>query len=107
VLIRLSAPTKHYPSGRPDPDAPGSGGPAERLEVGQICALGVSHQLRGLLEYVEHQGRVWVKALEKKKLKNGNSVWKYDVRVDPKARKGAPPVALPNAAATSSDDAPF
>lgn len=74
-LVKVLRPT---PAVSADPETKGD---AITLQKGMVLAVGISHALKGMLDYVEKQGYVWFKVESKKKLNGSNkSVWKADVR---------------------------
>lgn len=99
VLVKLAAPCKGYQKG----DDTG-----KVLPVGSVLAVGISFGLQGLLNYVEHSGYCWFKALGKKDIGGGQTVAKFDVKV--KGKK-APLIRSQVAEASSDvgddDDIPF
>lgn len=96
VIVKLLKPAKAA-----DTDEKGLDGKRKgvRLEVGQNLAVSVSYRLLDVLSYVEHHGEVWAKALEKKDIGHGQSMWQYDLRV--RGQRSTP------VAPTSTEDAPF
>jgi hypothetical protein len=56
-----------------------AGGDEVSLDQGAIVALGQSHALQFLAEKIGHE--VYVKPLEKKRTRSGQSVWTYEVKV--------------------------
>lgn len=93
VCVRLEKPTKARVGS-------GDDAKAVKLNAGQVLGVGISHKLQPMLEYVEHQGRVWCKAQNKVAIKGGRTMWNYDLRI-----KGLK--AQPIKPAPTDDGAPF
>lgn len=94
VLVKLARPTLAVESGSETP---------VKLEAGAVLAVGISYKLREMLSYVEHKGQVWAKTLEKSNIGGGQTMWKYDLRMQ--GKKAPPPVA--SAISSDDDGAPF
>lgn len=82
------------------------------VSKGGILAVGVTHKLKPLLEYVTHKGIVAAKAIEKKSIGSGQTMWTYEINC--KGEKSAPPATsilsqdeASNATGTKFDDMPF
>lgn len=73
------------------------------LKVDDVIGVGVRYGLRPIMDYVEHRGRLMVKASGKNKLKGGKSVWKFEVKCLGKKSQ----MALASAPTSSDDDIPF
>jgi hypothetical protein len=78
VVVRLLSPC----SSAVDSD----GGEPCELEPGHAMAISVKAKLLGLLEYVEKRGTVAVRAVEKKSISKGRSMWTFAVKGQPSAR---------------------
>jgi hypothetical protein len=76
-------------------------GEAITVAAGEILGVGIRAKLSGLLEYVEKQGRVYVKALTKQKLKGGRTMWTFEAKGEP-GKKAPPPAPSNRAAATDT-----
>lgn len=85
VLVRIEKPARAVLKDQ--------GGDPFLLEPGKILAVGVSYGIEQMLEYVENNGLVWAKVLERKKIDGGKSVIKWDCRV--KGKRTAPPPTAP------------
>jgi hypothetical protein len=77
-----------------------------------ILAVGLTHKLKPLLEYVANKGIVAARATVKKSIGNGQTMWEYEIQC--KGVKAAPPVTSQLTAAeaeaatkTKFDDIPF
>lgn len=82
----------------------------KKLPIESILGVGVSHDLKACLQYVEHKGEVFLVPLVKKDLDNGNTMWKF--KQGYKGKKGPLPDITAAAAATDEnqipdDDIPF
>ena len=82
------------------------------VEKGGILAVGVTHKLKPLLEYVTSKGIVAARAVEKKSIGNAQTMWTYEINC--KGEKSAPPATsilsqdeAANATGTKFDDIPF
>lgn len=71
------------------------------VAAGEILGVGIRAKLTGLLEYVEKQGRVYVKAIAKVKLKGSRTMWTFEAKGEP--GKKAPPPAPSNRAAADKE----
>lgn len=56
------------------------------VEPGQVLGVGMRFGLQELLSYVEKQGLVYARALEKQKLKGGRTKWNWKISADVKKR---------------------
>ncbi len=61
------------------------------LQPGQVIAVGIRVKLIDLLYYVEGRYRVFVQVTEKVKLTKGKSMWKFRMKAEKGAKKGALP----------------
>lgn len=75
------------------------------LEPGQVLGVGLKHQLREMLEYVEHKGHVWFRPTGKRSLPGGRSMWLFDLAF--RGRKGAIPPTVASSTSDDDDDPPF
>lgn len=82
------------------------------IAKGGILAVGVTHKLRPLLEFVANKGVGGARAIEKKSIGNAQTMWTYEINF--KGVKAAPPASsiLTNEEATAAtgtkfDDIPF
>lgn len=73
------------------------------IDAGQVLAVGMRYSLQEILCYVEKRGLVYVKALNKTKLKGGRSKWNFVIRADTKA-KTAPVAPTPRVATEGASD---
>lgn len=98
VVIQLLSPCIAYQQGDKE---------GKILEPGSNLGVGVGHDLSEILDYVENKGQVWFRPTEKKDLKGGNTMWKYEQYY--KGRKA--PLVRSTTAQSSSDgedeDIPF
>ncbi len=94
VIVRLAKPTAAILDKQPI-----------RLEAGKHLAVGISYRLQELLSYIENHGEVWARALEKKDIGGGHSMWQYDLRA--RGTKAPPPTAAMAAQGADGDDIPF
>lgn len=60
------------------------------MDPGQVLGLSVSAKLTELLHYVEGNGVVYIKPLEKVALKGGRSMWKFKVKILSGKRSATP-----------------
>lgn len=100
LVIRLAKPTKAKDAENKDKFI--------RLDKGGILGVSVTHKLRELMSYVEHQGWCQVECLRKKRLDNGQDMWLYKIGVTgtrSAAPKNAP--AQTSDAPDIADDCPF
>lgn len=99
ILVKVTQPCKAFQKG----DEVGS-----ELPKGSVVGVGISHDIKEALRYVEHNGHVWLCPTGQKKLGKGKSLWKY--RQAYKGTKAAPPTVDVNAINSSTgddDDIPF
>ena len=73
------------------------------VPVGGVLAVGMRVGLQELLCYVEKQGLVYAKALNKMKLKGGRSKWNWKINADKKKRT-APIVPTARVSGSDSSD---
>ncbi len=71
------------------------------LEAGQTMAVSIKAKLADLLDYVEKHGTVGVRAVEKKALTKGRSMWVFSIKGQPGARVMRD--QLPNQSAPQGD----
>lgn len=93
VCVKLTSPCVGYQKG----DQEGLVLPPD-----SILGVSVSHDLRGILDYVEHHGMCWFRATEKKNLSGGNTMWKFD-----QYYKGKKAALVRTSSDVSDDDIPF
>lgn len=79
VLVQVDQETKAQP---PKSDE------STMFEPGAIIGLGLRHKLRGLLLYVKHGGRIWVRAERQTKLNRNQTMWQFTCKA--KGRKAQP-----------------
>jgi len=79
------------------------------LEAGNSMAVSIKAKLASLLEYVERHGTVGVKAIDKKKLDKGRSMWVFAVKGQPGARvqRESSQSASGSQSSTASGDVPW
>lgn len=84
----------------------------QTMAKGGVLAVGITHKLKPLLEYVTNKGIVAAKALSKDSIGGGQTMWTYEINC--KGEKAAPPASAiltqaEGAAATGTkfDDIPF
>lgn len=82
------------------------------LAKNAVMAVGVTHKLKPLLEYVTNKGIVAARAIEKKNIGNAQTMWTYEINC--KGVKAAPPASsmltqeeAEAATKTKFDDIPF
>jgi hypothetical protein len=73
------------------------------VPAGKVLGVGIRAKLTGLLEYVEKQGRVYVKVLAKQKLKGGRTMWTFEAKGEPGKRAAPPPPSNAAVPASTSD----
>ena len=74
-----------------------------QVPAGSVLGVGMRFGLQELLCYVEKQGLVYAKALNKMKLKGGRSKWNWKINADKKKRT-APIVPTARVSGSDSSD---
>jgi hypothetical protein len=74
-----------------------------QVPAGSVLGVGMRFGLQELLCYVEKQGLVYAKALNKMKLKGGRSKWNWKINAD-KKKRSAPVAATARVAGGESSD---
>lgn len=82
----------------------GRGDEAEEvmLNEGDMIAIGIKKKLEPVLEYVEHQGEVFIITGQKDRLANGRTMWRFEVHG--KGQKSAPPAPTRRVDQSDSED---
>ena len=76
------------------------GGETRVVKVGEVLGVGLRQNLMPLLEYIDSQPVIRVKALDKVSIGHGQSMWNFDVEVEEDAVRNTPPNS-------GSDSIPF
>jgi hypothetical protein len=74
-LVELAQPCQAWAAGDEE---------ASEFAAGDIIAVQETAAMRGLRDYVVHEGRVAIKVLAKVKLSGGRTMWKLDVKASGK-----------------------